>query len=375
MKKIAVFLGDFFWSSVPYDGYRLLKQLQKNLDVQVDFLMFEKDIRLNKKFSGKEKFIFDTNIFKSESNLITLKSWNDLYTISKDYHLIITSTHIAPKTRYPSDIRSKKKCLFAAWDIGGLDIMTNAIHFADLYFVKGRNWKKWLCDKGLKDENIFITGSPHYDDYIIQSYDEKKRIDFFKKYSLNKDLKTLLICPSNPGSHKEHFEQNITQLQKLVNLSKKLDLNLLLKTYPHDYVFYENETPLSGIYRRIYNDKPHYQFLNSIFPELTVVESQDHHSAIMFSDIMFNMSGSHVAWETHFSKCKSYSTNYKDKKYYGQVSYLKDVKLPDEIYNIHVDNITDFDLSCKEILKDNDYIIRTDSVSNITQTVRDFLKI
>ena len=369
MKKIAVFLGDFFWSSIPYDGIRLLNLLQEEYDV--DLLMFERDIRLNKKFLGKEKYFFNVDVFKNSKNLKTIKNWEELYKVSKDYKLIITSTHIAPKTRYPYDLKKNIQCPIAAWDIGGTDILTNAIIFATFYFVKGPIWKNWLRDKNVKQENIFVTGSPHYDEYVIDSYKSENKLNFYNKYSLKNNAKTLLVCPSNPGSHKEQFEQNIIELRKLITFSKGLDLNFLLKTYPHDYVFYENVFDLSGVYKRVYNNKPHYEFLKNEFPELIVVESQDHHKAIMFSDAMYNMSGSHVAWETHFSKCKSYSTNYKDKNYYGSVHYLKGVKMPDDIYNTHIDDITDIQMCGKEVTQDNDYIITTNSIKNIVQKIKE----
>jgi len=369
MKKIAVFLGDFFWSSIPYDGISLLKNLQKHSAGKVDLLMFEKDIRLNKKFQGNEKYHFDTSVFTQEKSLRTLKGWDDLYLASNDYSLVISSTHIAPKVRYPSSIKTKKKCLFASWDIGGTDMLTNAIQFSDIFFTKGEIWKDWLNNKGISADKIHVTGSPHYEQYLTKSYDVVERKMFFSKYNLNNSQKTVLICPSNPGSHREQFEQNIQELRTLIELCKSLNVNMLVKTYPHDYVFYEKESPLSGIYRRVYKDKPHYELIKEMFPEVTIVESQDHHKAIMFCDAMFNMSGSHVAWETHFSNCKSYSINYKDKPYYSSVSYLKDVILPDEIYNEHMKKITDISLEGKPRHKDNEYISSLIASERITKVI------
>ena len=46
MKKVAVFLGDFFWSSIPYDGIPLYNLLNKHFET--DLIMFSNDIRLNK---------------------------------------------------------------------------------------------------------------------------------------------------------------------------------------------------------------------------------------------------------------------------------------------------------------------------------------
>jgi len=371
MKKIAIFLGDFFWSSVPYDGIRLLKELQQEQNLHVDLLMFEQDIRLNKVFSGTEKYYFNPEVFKLEKNLRTIKSWNDLYLASGDYSLILTSTHIAPKTRYPQDLRANKRCPIAAWDIGGTDIITNATHFADAYFVKAPIWKRWLrLEKGIDERNIWVTGSPHYDSYFLENYGLSEKEKFHKKYDLKKE-KTILICPSNPGSHVAQFEQNMSELEKLIEFSKELNANLLVKTYPHDYMFYEKEKQYSGIYKRIYKNKPHYEFLIEKFPELKIIESQDHHNAVMFCDALFNMSGSSISWETHFSKTRSYSMNYKDKPYYGAVSYLKHAKLPDELYNTNIDKITDLTLNNKEKNEDNEYIVTLDSCKEIKKKIKD----
>ena len=56
MKKIAVFLGDYFWSSVPYDGLDVQDRLMWTVDRDVDLLMFSQDIRLNKTFDGHEHY-------------------------------------------------------------------------------------------------------------------------------------------------------------------------------------------------------------------------------------------------------------------------------------------------------------------------------
>jgi hypothetical protein len=363
--KIAVFLGDFFWSSIPYDGLRLFDILSNTADV--DLLMFEKDIRLNKKFTGQEKFKFKVESFKKIKNLRTLSSWGDFINASKDYKLIITSSHIAPKTRYPS-IRGKTHCPIAVWDIGGGDILTNAVHFADYFFVKSFIWKKWLEEKNIDKNKIFVTGTPHYDPYCISDY--KDRISFFEKYSIPSENKVILICPSNPVSRKQMFDQNIKELERLVTISEQSKISLLIKTYPGDYLHNEAEFQYSGVYTRKADPKqPQYETLKQSFPSVVIVESQDHFSAIMNCDALFNISGSHISWETHFCKAKSYSMNYNDKKFYKTVSYLENVLYPDEIYNTHmncVDEILNMEFSYKD---DNEYIMRTDSAKNIANII------
>jgi len=373
MKKVAILLGDFFWSSIPYDGISLLKILKEELEDQVDLLMFEKDIRLNKKFQGNEKYYFNTDVFTKEKNLRTIKNWGDLYNISKDYSIVVTSTHIAPKTRYPKEIRNMMHCPMAAWDVGGADILTNATMFATIYFAKAPIWKQWLQNKGIDEKKIYVTGSPHYDPYITGVYDLECKKSFFAKYDLKMDSKSILVCPSNPGSHKEQFQQNMLQLKLLSEHCNNNNVNLLIKTYPHDYIFHELESQFTGIYKRIYSHKPQYQILKEVIPNATIIESQDHYLAMMFSDAMFNMSGSHVAWETHFSKIKSYSMNYRDKLYYSKVSYLKDVIFPDELYDTHIEKITDIKVDEKIHHVDNQFFISTNSCKSIKNHIKNLI--
>jgi hypothetical protein len=369
MKKIAIFLGDFFWSSIPYDGLELLSMLRlatKNT-AAVDLLMFEKDIRLNKVFAGNEKFRFETSAFK-EHHPITLKNWGELEKISDDYSLIVTSTHIAPKHRYPHQLKKNIKCGLAVWDIGGSDILTNAVHFATTFFVKGPIWKTWLEQLGHTDKNIAITGSPHYDNYSnFNKANARKSI--CTKYAILEHKMIVLITPSNT-SHHDQYKQNLNLFEQLYNHK---NIHILIKTYPHDYVFYENEAQYSGICRRPTGNKPLYELIKTQFPQTTVINSEDHFLAMMGSDAIFNISGSHIAWETYLTQTKCFTSNYETQKYYKNVSYLpKEIIYPDHLVNIHIDKIEDiFDnKTMPDFSKMNSYIMKpeysaTQNICNI----------
>jgi hypothetical protein len=373
MKKVAVFLGDFFWSSIPYDGIRLLESLQ-NLNIDVDLLMFDKDIRLNKIFTGIEKYQFDSNIFKLKTNLKTIKNWSEFYSASKDYSLILTSTHIAPKTRYPHELKNNKHCPIAVWDIGGGDILTNAIHFSDIYFTKGAIWKEWLQkEKNISGKNIYVAGTPHYEEYILKEF---KIEDFYKKYNILSEQKLILVCPTNPASHVSQFEQNLKELETIFSIigSSKQDFRVLIKTYPNDYLFYEDDAQYSGVYKRVYGTKPQYEFLKNKFPDAIIIESQDHFSAVMNCDVLFNMSGSHISWETHFSKAKSYSINLEDKPYYKGVHYLKNVVYPDDLYNQSIKSVEEiFEFTINDRIKNDNFIFASNASQQIASIVNNIL--
>ena len=220
-KKIAVFASDWFWSSIPYESLNVYLELCKSYNC--DFLMFGKDIRLNKEFQGHEKFYFDPDKFKKATGLKTLDSWDDLAKISSNYDLIILSSHLAPKSRWPflgeanrfKSFRDHIKCELAVWDIGGVDMLSNATHFADHFFTKGPLWTKWLEKMG---KNAYTTGTPHYDYYL----DECPNIagtpisedKFVSKYGLSEGKRRVLVLPSNPGSarHNEQLQQNMSAI-------------------------------------------------------------------------------------------------------------------------------------------------------------------
>jgi len=370
MNKIGVFLGDLFWSSVPYDGLDIYLHL-KSVGHDVDIIMFNSDIRLNKEFDGKESFYFDTTKFQNSENLVLVKDWNDLLKVSNDYSLILTTSKVAPKTRFPKTPICR--CPIAVWDIGGSDILTDAILYADYYFVKGDIWKKWLMILGVSDKKIFVTGSPHYDPYL----DDCSSDGFYKKYDLGEAKKVVLVTPSNPSSHVEQFDQNLKLLEKIISLCDKNGYGVLLKTYPHDYLFYENDGQYTGVYKRMRYDIPQYKKMKDEFKEITVVQSQDHFLAVQNSDFIFNIAGSSIAWDTYFTKSISISSNFKNKRYYTTPSYLpKEVILPNGFMNYDIDseNVDDVFIKCEiDKTKGNPYFLKQNSLRNISNAILEIL--
>lgn len=378
MKKAALLIPDFFWSSIPYDGLVLYEHLSKSLNI--DLIMFSRDIRLKKThFSFRDKFKFISKKFYNKK-LIRITNWKDLFTKSKQYDLLISTVHLSPKHRNP-ELKIKKtfkeelQCPLMVIDIGGTDILVSALARGTYFCVKGPIWKEWLAKKGIPEKNIFITGTPQYDNYfdsdLIPNYAKPISDDIFrKKYGIKN--KILLLAPCNPASHLDQFNKNLEVIKKLEKLCIDKKYHLLIKTYPHDYVYYERDHDYSGIYRRTYSkDEPQYSFLEKRIPTAKIIESQDHFSALKSADLLFNMSGSHIAWETYFTKTQSYSMNYKNQSYYGSASYLPDfVKLPDDYVNIHINNIEEiFSGQVNDKEKCDNYFINEISLNNIKNAV------
>ena len=235
---------------------------------------------------------------------------------------------------------------------------------------------------GEDESKIFVTGTPHYDGYLDEF--EPHSLDpilsekeFKEKYQLKQDSTKILIMPCNPSSHRKHFEDNLAQLKKIYKLAEKHNVEFLIKTYPHDYVFYEDEIAYSGVYKRPYTyNVPQYTFLKEQFPKAKILESQDHHSAMKYCDKLFNISGSHVAWESYFTKIISNSLNYEEQPYYVNVNFLPEwVKYPDDLLNCNLQNIESV-LRYKDTNKSmcDRYFTRELSISNILNAVDQILR-
>ncbi len=334
-----------------------------------------------------QKFRFDKRNFHNIPNLRILNDWRHLYEISSEYEIILSSAHIAPKTRYPIPLNKSgvignsgriAKCPVAIWDPGGADILTAGTCFADYFFVKGQKWKEWLVRFGFAKEKIFVTGSPHYDNYLdeFRPYMAEKILDkeqFYKKYELDQNSIKIFIMPSNPGAHKNYFHENMINLKKLYKLGDKFNIEFLIKTHPHDYVSNEREARYSGIYKRSGDyGQPQYDYLKKKFPNAKILDSQDHFSAMKYCDKLFNMSGSHVAWESYFTDIISCSLNYEKQPYYVNVGFLPSwVKYPDNYINYGLKKIEDMLEYIKtEKEKCKSYFKKEISILNILNSVK-----
>lgn len=375
--KIGVFAGDLFWSSCPYESLNVYEDVSEKYIT--DYIMFENDIRLNKEFSNNDKFFFDSEKFKKCKNIRIIKTWSDLYKISGEYSTILSRCKIAPKTRFPEDIKKRSKCPLTVWDVGGLDILTWESRHATNFLTKGKTWLKYLKKVNNScDMKSAISLCPQYDPYYRKDLKHGAPISrelFFKKYNLDINKNLLLITPSNPGSHKDQFNQNLKDLEEITKTAIDNNFHVLVKTYPHDYVFRESQQQYSGIYKRIYTSIPQYEFIKQRIPEISIVESQDHYSAMLYSNKIFNMSGSSIAWETYFTSGVSYSINFSDKPYYKTVSYLpNDVIFPDDIFNINISSHFEIFQNSAVVDKEacSDFFTMKES-SNIRESLKEIL--
>ena len=318
--KIAVFAGDLFWSASPYEQLNLAHYMGR--ECETDLVMFEKDIRLVKSFRGDEKYRFDRRLFTEFPRLRTISSWKDLETVSRDYSAVLANCKIAPKTRTP-DLLSRKGALqspIVSLDVGGTDQLTDC-PYADFAVSKSQVWAENVS--GMWGIPAIPLGCHQYDYYMKDDIPYGSRLPrdvFEEKYGVN-SFRTLLIAPTNPNSHLDMYRIGMDFLEAVCRKFSDAGYSLLIKTYPHDYLFHEREAPLSGVYRRASphtDGLPQYEYLSKKFG-LRVVESQDHHAAVTWCRFLYNMSGSHIGWETHFTECRSFSVGYGKQGFFGSV--------------------------------------------------------
>ena len=392
-EKLAVFIGDYFWSSIPYDGLPLHKCLSESFDT--DLIMFNQDIRLRKtkdKFNGCRFNFYNKNFVRSK-NLVLIKDWNEFYAISRRYSLILRGPHIGAKGRRPGvEFRELTRCKTAVVDIGGSDILHSD---ADYYMVKGEEWighlnaLPWKHVARPKPESVFVTGSPHYDPYHVETIPgHDKPLDrkgFYIKYGLSTNKGIILVVPSNPSAHCKQFADNMESMNKLVGRADREGYHVAVKTYPHDYVFYEKSNEYSGVTKKwvggldgVNTNKSMsmYDYIMKHVPGVFIVESQDHFSVMMAADRVFNMSGSHIAWETIFTNATSYAVGFEGQPYYcGSAKLPKEVRFPDDKVNVHLKSVEDVVTSKLVSDKGNleKFICRDFSLPNIKRAVERIL--
>ena len=112
--------------------------------------------------------------------------------------------------------------------------------------------------------------------------------------------------------------------------------------------------------------KPQYKFLREYLgsERVKILESQDHHESILYSDFLYNMSGSSISWETFYSKCTSFSIGLSGQPFYKNLSYLPNAQFPDEEFNLDFKNIEELKEKFDTLLSRSDHYKRSEFVKS-----------
>ena len=362
-KNLIGIFGGEFWPRNPYIELNLLDLLQKKKNYEVKIILWENDFRINETQSELTKIKFNKTIYKNNKNdIIVIKDIDDLKNLSYFFDIIIGNNMINDRTFMDHhDFFSYFKCPILILDMMGYDILKQYFKNIDYICAKGNIFRDWLIKQNFDPNNISTTGSilmDYYDESIELLYKVNYNFEKFKKrYEIDVNKKILLFTTSNLRScRKDMNAQNIEELNKLY---KKYNdkYNFILLSYPSDYLFYE----LKKSKRRSENpgDSPDYTFIKNKFPKFKIIEAQDGYLATKFADKIFNISAGGLSIETIlFCQKKCYTMHFNDKEYYlHKKGYKNHVRFPDDISNIHLNNIED-------MLKDKNDIVNEKSIED-----------
>lgn len=363
-KNLIGIFGGIFWPRNPYIELNLLDLLQKKTNYEIKIILWENDFRINKTKSELTKIKFNKSLYENKKNeIIIIKTIDELKNLSYFFDIILGNNMINDRTFMDHDEFFKYlKCPILIFDMMGYDILKQYFKNVNYICTKGKIFKEWLIKQKFDANNICTTGSILMD-YYNESNNLLYKVDynfdkFKKKYELNENKKILLFTTSNLRSNRKDMNaQNIEELNKLY--SKYQDkYNFILMSYPSDYLFYE----LKKSQRRSENpnDYPDYTFIKNKFPKFKIIEAQDGYLATKYADKIFNISAGGLSIETVlFCDKKCYTMHFKDKEYYlHKKGYKSHVRFPDDISNIHLDDIED-------MLKDKNDIINEKNIEDL----------
>lgn len=344
MKKICYYCGTFF-PKVPYLDYNIYYYLKEN-NINITFIIKKNDIRLKGTKNNKTLLEFNHHKYINIENLIKIENLDELTNITNKFDLFLCTNLAIDRLEISYEdffkLIKTKKCIL---DVCGYDIIKKGYFNTnvDYFLVKGNIFKEWLEKLNIPSNHIYVTGSPLFDycfpHKLKKNYKTLNKASFCEKYDLDINKKTLLITTTNLKSVRNSMNhQNYLELEKFYKKNKN-KYNYILLSYPLDYLFYETKAK----YRRSENKQecPDYQTMQNNFKNLKIIKVNDNYNALKHSNIIFHLSAGALSVETIllFNNIST-TMHFKDKDYYKKkIGYSKFVKFPDDIANIHLNNI------------------------------------
>ena len=263
MKKILLYFGDVFWCTTPYVGVSIFYELSKDYDVIPVFHI--NDIRTSKTWRGNEKFWFDKTVFhKLPYEEISGEDSNSLLNLYKSSgaQLLLMPSHMQFKTPFALRNRFLKEngVKICFWDTSGGDGLfcdSNTTGW-EYFLTKGSKWKEIMKDSekfpkfpGVRmkenPENIFVTGSPEFDQLVIPA----DKASFCKKYGLDMELPIVAYLPGNPRPDNTGNNQKLmAELHSGLLRLQSLNYQICFKSHPSDYISTESQNVYYAVHPR-----------------------------------------------------------------------------------------------------------------------------
>lgn len=240
-----------------------------NRNIEARYVVMSNDLRL-KDAHINPKFPTSLVVIDKPKQLNSMMGKNDLLICRFGYKDVIGNIAILIKS-------SGKRILM--YDVGGVDIFFREVPAT--YLTAKTEWykQKALQKIGNKYEDIFVVGSPQYDEiFQIKNHKTNKK-EFINYYKLNPNKKLALLTPANPGeAYMDGIKDDYKKITEIVNRCSGYEL--MIKGHPSDY---------SLIKSQHYNGKHSW---DTFAPKIKVVAPDKGYEALNICDIILNIRSS-----------------------------------------------------------------------------------
>jgi hypothetical protein len=276
MSKVIMF-SDLFLPTFPFIDLPLYNEL-KNLEIKVDYILQENDIRLMLPELFPVYIPITTTIKKP-------KHINAL--LNKDDLLVMRFCYRGVAGDLANHIRSQNKNILmldpAAIDIGWRECPAQ-------YITSKSPWMTEQVKKKFpnKYKEVFTTGTIHFDDAWKV---EVNKQELMKSYGLNPNKKLAILCKASQGEigHQKGVDDEYKQIVEIVK-NKCQEYELLFKCHPIDHLSQYPVMPGVQHKNEHYNNKPSWE---TLFPKgINILKPEEGYKAFKCADVILNVRSS-----------------------------------------------------------------------------------
>ena len=161
--RVGIFGGDLFWSNHPYEVFNFYQKVKTELG-SASLILFKDDIRLNKTFSGREKFYFDKNKQKIFEIFSTEDTFN--WFESRKVPLYIQDDNrVFPKSNNSqtiidcllNDVEKLKIKLVLGLKVQKIKVVENQLKLIFENNIPNKNFDKIIIGINKEIDNIFLS--------------------------------------------------------------------------------------------------------------------------------------------------------------------------------------------------------------------------
>ena len=192
-----------------------------------------------KEISFYNIFLPDLNYLFNTHFKILIRWIDEIYKIEPYINAVVTTNDTRTLEQIIIKILKKHKKIsyvvqhgYTTLSEGFFPLIKNKM-LADKMFVWGKTSKEWMAKEGLKKENLIITGSIKFDEYI----EDGEVIDLKRKFNILKDKKIILFIPEANNDLRCHLShKELTEFYRVLfsTINKMKEFTLFIKLHPSD---------------------------------------------------------------------------------------------------------------------------------------------